>query len=327
MTDDHGLTVDADSIAGPVRTRGVGAVRTLVLILAWLTFVGAGWVLVPGTALAQETGSLDEVESLMAEGRIIQAREVLEAWLESRLPSASREDRQRGIWLRGKLTVDPSMAEVDFRRLVLEYPGGPYSADALFRLGLYAELRGDRPEARSLLERLIRDYPASPLVQEAESWLTTLAGEAPPRPPPAAPPGTEMPPEARPERVIPAPIDPVEASWSFAVQVGAFSNLDHARRLADRLTHAGYEPRVVGVPGDELARVRVGRFPLREEAEALVRALEARGFEARVVPDAWSEVPVGTEGGGLTRSIRGLPGPAPAGSEPPPPDEPRLPVR
>ncbi len=308
--DYHGSMVDVDSVASPVRIRGAGTVRTLVLILVWLVFAGAGRALVPGTALAQETGSLDEVESLMAEGRIIQAREVLEVWLESRLPSASRDDRQRGIWLRGKLTVDPSMAEVDFRRLVLEYPGGPYSADALFRLGLCAELRGDRPEARSLLERLIRDYPASPLVQEAESWLTTLAGEAPPLPAPAAPPGTETPPEARPERVTPTPIDPVEASWSFAVQLGAFSNLDRARQLADRLTYAGYEPRVVGVPGDDLARVRVGRFPLREEAEALVRALEERGFEARVVPDAWSEVPVGTEGGGLARSIKGLPGPA-----------------
>jgi hypothetical protein len=108
------------------------------LLLALMAYVG------PGPALAQGAGSLDQVESLMSEGRIIQAREVLMAWLDSRLSSASREDRQRGIWLRGRLTVDPSMAEVDFRRLVLEYPGGPYSAAALLRLGLHAELRGER---------------------------------------------------------------------------------------------------------------------------------------------------------------------------------------
>ncbi len=149
MMDDHGLMVDADSLAGPVRTRGAGAVRTLVLILAWLAFVGAGRVLVPGTALAQETGSLDEVESLMAEGRIIQAREVLEVWLDSRYPSASRDDRQRGIWLRGKLTVDPSMAEVDFRRLVLEtLRGVPFGETISY--GALAERIGHPGAARAV---------------------------------------------------------------------------------------------------------------------------------------------------------------------------------
>jgi len=261
-----------------------------------------GSCLAPGGVAAQGAGPLDQVESLMAEGRIMEAREVLEVWLDSRLASAGREDRQRGIWLRGRLTVDPSMAEVDFRRLVLEYPGGPHSADALFRLSLLAELRGDMVEALALLERLLRDYPLSPLVEDAAVWEQALSGglaagvrlashvdEGPPLP---AHPLTEA---------APVPLNPAEASWSFAVQLGAFRSIERARALADRLRHAGHQPRIVGIPGDELARVRVGRFPLREEAEALARDLEGEGFEVRVVADAWSEERVGTgEGGGGT---------------------------
>jgi hypothetical protein len=278
--------------------KGVWAARTLVLATALLVLSHAEPV------VAQGAVSLDEVEALMAEGRIIQAREVLEAWLDSRLDSASRDERQRGIWLRGRLTVDPSMSEVDFRRLVLEYPGGPYSADALYRLGLFAELRGDGTEARSLLERLIRDYPASPLVEDARPWLASLAGKDVPPPRPDLQGGEPSPGiDTLPETVMAAPLDSAEASWSFAVQLGAFSSLERARSLADRLRHAGYEPRIVGIPGDDLARVRVGRFPLREEAQALAGELQGRGFEVRVVADVWSEERVGTgeSGSGLRR--------------------------
>lgn len=261
--------------------------------------------LTPGASAAQGSGPLDQVESLVAEGRIVEAREILLTWLDSRLTSASREDRQRGFWLRGRLTVDPSMAEVDFRRLVLEYPGGPYSADALFRLGLLAEIRGDREEALSLLERLLRDYPLSPLVEEASVWQRALSGDAAVgvRLTPPADEAPLLPPDPR-AQYHPAPLDSAEASWSFAVQLGAFSTIERARALADRLRHAGYQPRIVGVPGDELARVRVGRFPVREEAEALATDLLGRGFEVRVVADAWSEERVGTGEGGAGADVR-----------------------
>ncbi len=129
--------------------------------------------------------SLDRVEVLTAEGRIMAARDALEAWLELMEPSASRVDLQRAIWLRGRLTVDPSMAEADFRRLVLEYPGGPYSDDALWRLGLSAAARGDSAQAQNFFISLARDYPSGPLAGKAEDWLRGHGVEA--MPPPRSP--------------------------------------------------------------------------------------------------------------------------------------------
>lgn len=220
--------------------------------------------------------SLDRVEVLTAEGRIMAARDALEAWLELMEPSASRGDLQRAIWLRGRLTVDPSMAEADFRRLVLEYPGGPYSDDALWRLGLSAAARGDSAQAQNFFISLARDYPSGPLAGKAEDWLRGHGVEA-------------MPPPRSPEPEVSAPppgTGQEEDVGSFSVQLGAFQNLDLARGLAEKLQVAGYAPRLVRTPGNDLSRVRIGRFSSREGAEVRAQELAARGFDVTVVSDA-----------------------------------------
>ena len=232
-------------------------------------------LLVPVPATPQERASLEEVEALMARGRILEARETLEAWWDDQGPNVERMDRQRSLWLRARLTVDPSMAEMDLRRLVLEFPGGPYSDDALLRLGQSAELRGDLRGAHSHYTALIRGYPSSPLRDVAEAWLRERGPEVEALgPEPAA--GAEDPTAATGDGVI-------------SVQAGAFRSLDGALSLADRLRSAGFDPRVVRVPGDPLIRVRLGRFQLREGAEGLKSELESAGFEAAVVLDALSE--------------------------------------
>ncbi len=235
-------------------------------------------------AMAQEGPSLNEVEALMAQGRIVEAREILENWWTTRLSIASRTDRQRGIWLRGKLTVDPALAELDFRRLVLEFPGGPFSDDALVRLALSAELRGDLREAQAAFRNLIRDYPSSPRVPEAELWVRTHAGEIaalPPSPP------------------RPVPVPPARGAGSRrGLGTSPFNSGPFAASMGlgpstEQLRGAGYQPRLVRTPGNDLARVRIGRFISREGADALARELEGRGFAVTLVTDAGSEERVG----------------------------------
>jgi hypothetical protein len=231
---------------------------------------------------AQESATLERVETLMAEGRILQARQTLEAWWARVGPDASRTEWQRSIWLRGRLTVDPAMAELDYRRLVLEYPGGPYSDDALYRLGQLAQARGDLRETQSHFQMLVRDYPSSPRSPEAERWLREHADEIAALQD-VAPVVERAPPE-----------DPAEPGvGDFSVQVGAFRSLERARDLARRIGESGYRARLVRTPGTELARVRVGRFSSRDEAEALGRTLEGLGFDHTLVSDAGSEERIG----------------------------------
>jgi hypothetical protein len=239
---------------------------------------------------AQEGASLNEVETFIAGGMITEARETLETWWNTRFPVASRGDRQRGIWLRGKLTVDPSIAELDFRRLVLEYPGGPYSDDALFRLGLSAELRGDLRAAHSSFETLVRDYPSSPRRSEARQWIQDHAREIEALP---EAPLAEMPEEASTPAVLEGSSGQGGNPGNFAVQVGAFRSLDGALLLANQLRNAGHQARVVRTPGPDLARVRVGHFRNREEAETLALILADEGWEVTLATDAGQEAVIG----------------------------------
>ena len=260
------------------------------------SLVGSLAVLVVGFASpgqAQQDVSLNAVESLMAQGRILDARTILELWLEDEGAGVSRSDRQRSLWLRASLTVDPSMADRDFRRLTLEFPGGPFSDDALFRLALSAESRGDLRAAHAHFQGLVRDYPVSPLRSTAEAWLGEHADEVAALPA-ADPPEVAALPELSPPRPEPLPESIIEEeAGNLSVQSGAFQSLDRARQLADGLREAGYLPRVVRVPGSELVRVRVGRFRTRDEAEVLASELEGRGFDATIVRDAQLEEEVG----------------------------------
>lgn len=225
----------------------------------WLV-LAVGLVPLPPTPLAAQTtpGDLDRVEALVDAGDAEGARRALEGWWDRVGEGAPREEFQRALWLRALLTLEADRAELDYRRLVLEYPGGPWSDRALFRLAQAAEARGDRGAAGEHLQRLLRDYPASSHLEEARRMLAR-----------------------------PAP------SGSWAVQLGAFSSSAGAREVAERARAAGFEPRLVRTPGTDLVRVRLGTFPDESAARGLLQQVRARGLEATVVDDAHRESPAG----------------------------------
>jgi len=231
-------------------------------------------------ATASDTVTLDRVDDLVQAGRTEDARATLLRWWSRVLPRASRRDVQRGLWLRARLTVDPSQAALDYQRLVVEYPGGPYSAQALFRLAQAAWESGDSAEAARDVARLARDYPGSRVGGDAEAWLTAAG------PPPPAPAVTKK------DSVVAPPAAAV-AGGRYAVQLGAFSSETLARNLQRKARDAGFEARLVRLPGSRLLRVRVGRFGTTAAAAEVSKRLETRGFTAAVVTDADQEEPVG----------------------------------
>lgn len=287
--------------------------RVVPTVLALLAALGLGLPAAP--AAAQEPASLERVEELTRLGRTEEARLILVAWWEEGRPAASRRDRQRGLWLRGRLTVDPDQAALDFRRLTIQYPGGPFSGRALFRLAQGAWAVGDGEVADAYVQRLVRDYPGSLEAREARSWLEA-AGPAP-EPPPSrlrAEDATAAEEEADADGAdatadaagsgeaaradggveaypAPTPAGPgsVVAARSFAVQLGAFAQERRARALRDRMAAEGWDVRLVLVEGSDLVRVRLGRFETLAEAEELLETVQARGLTAALVRDAHRE--------------------------------------
>jgi cell division protein FtsN len=200
------------------------------------------------------------------------------------------------------------MAGLDFQRLVLEYPGGPYSDEALLRLGLISAAAEDFPRAAGYFRTLVTDYPRSPQRRRAQEWLaenlvaveeaelanaaSRLAesreavlpapGSRDPELPGPGPRGPDV------DTRAPAEVAPTR----YAVQVGAFESEERARDLLVSVRASGFEARLVRVAGNVLVRVRVGAFLDRAGAVELMDRVRRRGHEATIVVDVAEEEPI-----------------------------------
>ena len=288
------------------RRRGVGFFPALILAVGVAVPLGA-----------QE--SLDAVDSLALAGRADEARTVLESWWVSERVRSSRRDRQHGLWLRAILTVDPRMASLDFQRLVLEYPGGSYSDEAMLRLGLISTAAEDLPRAAEYFRTLVSDYPRSPRRRQAEEWLsdhsvvveeaevaareaeaaareeeavareaaTGASSDAAADPSAASDAATDV---QEPE--VDSPARAEMPSRRYAVQVGAFESEERARSLLAAVNASGFDARIIRVPGSPLVRVRIGAFPDRTGAAELMNRVRRRGHEATIAADVADEEPM-----------------------------------
>lgn len=79
------------------------------------------------------------------------------------------------LFWRATLSKTAAGAERDYRRIAVEYPLSPRSAEALFRLSQLEMTRGDRTSARAHLERLQREHPSGPTSTRASVALARLA--------------------------------------------------------------------------------------------------------------------------------------------------------
>jgi len=258
--------------------------------------------------------ALVRVEQLTAEARFASARDELAAWFEAAWDASTREDRQRALWLRGRLTVDAGMAERDYRRLVVEYPGGAFSDEALIRLAQLAWARSDADAALRHLRMLVRDYPESEHRAEALELTARLGAGGAPVSGGVTTPGAPAPVDApqgdasQGSPPQPAPPPPVAAppvmgglgsgavpgtfdGRPFAIELGAFSTEPPAQTIAAAAIAAGVEIRVVGLPGSDLIHIRTGAFVSQMEAQARALALRLQGLPAAVVADREEEGP------------------------------------
>lgn len=258
-----------------------------VLVLAVAIGLSAG----PGSA---QTG-LEEIDQLTRAGSTAAARAALVVWWDAEHDAASRDVQQRALWLRARLTVDPEQAMRDYQRLVVLYPGGTFTDQALLRLAQAAHAMGDGRQAQAHVEALVRDYPGSPVRSTAERWLEA-AGDPPP--PPAGTPS-----QAAPERAGAAPRTPsgdvpsggapgaATPARYYAVQLGAFGEEDRALGVAAAGREAGFDVRMVRVEGSPFFHVRVGMFPDRPEALELFNSLARAGVQGALVQDERAELP------------------------------------
>lgn len=158
------------------------------------------------------------------------------------------------------------------------------------------------PDTKSYSFRLdqLAPTPSAPMPAPTVAEQETPAGavDAVPASPPSPEPDVDVTPElevepapnslaasAAPAPDESAPVPPAEAE-AWVVQLGSFSSVDNARRLAAQLELRGYAPFVTefSTGGQTLHRVRVGPAGTRDQAEALASRLKAQGQNTKVVP-------------------------------------------
>ena len=98
---------------------------------------------------------------------------------------------------------------------------------------------------------------------------------------PATPPAAALTAAAKPAPPVAPPVaaaSPAAGNTGFAVQLGAFSKVEDANALRDKLRAAGFSAFVEGVRSDKgaLSRVRVGPVATRAEADALKSQVASR---------------------------------------------------
>lgn len=261
--------------------------------------------------------SLEQVERLTRLGRADEARNALMRWWEDDRGDASRRELQRGFWLRGRLTVDPVQAELDFQRLAVLYPSGQFTPDAILRLAQASWAMGDEAAARGYVATLERDYPRSDARDTADEWLADAGpipepGDTPTRVVGGVPssvvegagavPGdsgedaddpeqvTDSASATEPDADAPGEADAAAAPvMNYYVQLGAFADEQRALTLFDEVRTEGVDLRVVRVAGSRFTHVRVGRFAERAEAVEVLEELAAQGISAALVRDDRAE--------------------------------------
>ena len=233
--------------------------------------------------------ALDSVDALARTGRTEEARTLLETWWNHDRTRSSRHERQHALWLRALLTVDPWTAALDYQRLVVQYPAGPYSGGALVRLAMIADFDEDVLRAAGYYRILLQDYPRSPDQVRARQWLRAHAKEIEEAEAAAAQP-TDADVAVSTGEEPPVQQVTMEASsvW-YAVQLGAFSTRERARTVAVSMRLASSEIRLVRVTGSPLFRIRVGRFAERSKAAGFKDEIVELGYDATVVSDAAEE--------------------------------------
>lgn len=199
---------------------------------------------------------------------------------------------------------DRSGARRMFERLMREHSTGALSAKAAFWAGRLAledeDLARGCPSLVAARERAAGDVE---LVNQVDYYLQRCpppgalppvpADTAPSRPTRAAPP---PPPARRPApppptrdttRRVPPPADtmppspPARPGKEYSVQVAAFPRERDAQALVEVLKQRGYEARMWGTAPP--FRVRVGRYPTREDATAAAERMKAARLNAMVV--------------------------------------------
>jgi cell division septation protein DedD len=135
-----------------------------------LTLVAA---MIPAISTAQETAVVNPVykraQTLVNDGNATAGHALVDSMINVANPGSN--DYAEAVFWRAVLAGIAADAEMDYRRIVVDYPRSPRVEDALIRLSQLEIARANYDGALRHLNTLITDYPQSPSRARAGYWM------------------------------------------------------------------------------------------------------------------------------------------------------------
>lgn len=195
------------------------------------------------------------------------------------------------LYSAGVVAGNADSAMLYLRRVSIEFSRSEWADKSLLRLTQLAFATGDIPAARRAAERLVEDYPTSPVLADGAFWAGRAHFEQNDldggcrylaQAEDAATQNVELANriryyQQRCSAVAQAARDTTSIDTNqpgrvtYSVQIAAVGNATAADNVTRQLAAEGYQPHIVMEDG--LFKVRVGRFATRAEAERLVAPL------------------------------------------------------
>lgn len=129
-------------------------------------------LLAQGGARSAHDTVFARAQQLVAEGNGDAGRALVATQLERATPGSA--EYVEALFWRAALAGTATEAEADYRRIIVEHSASPRVEDALTRMAQLELARGRHAEALRHLERLVREYPASPSRARTHYWLARV---------------------------------------------------------------------------------------------------------------------------------------------------------
>ncbi len=248
--------------------------------------------------VAPQDALMREVIRLATEGQTDSAKALINTQLSSLSPFS--EGYPYVLFTAGLVSDTAETAEQYFRRVSIEYSDSPWADRSLLRLAQLAFADGDLSDSRRYTDRILLDYPTSPVRAEAAFWAGRAEFDLN-----NSTAGCQYMVQAQSESSVnielgnraafylqrcadvfaaqqagtvnadsAAAETPDPGTTVFSVQVAAVRTASAADAAMQSLRAQGYSPRVFRQGG--FFKVRIGRFTSRSDANDLARQLTRR---------------------------------------------------
>jgi TolA-binding protein len=191
--------------------------------------------------------------SYLNDGNYLRACDIFEIILTEFKEGSFRQEAGMGLGDAYFLQGDFNKADDYYARLLAENSSSNLKPELYYRMSQVGLKTGDTQLAKEYLIKLKEEFP--------DSSIKFIESDIP--------------------QALTCP-----TAFYYTVQVGAFSSINNAKNLKDKLVQRDYPAYIeeAGSAGEVSYRVRVGKLALRHEALELEKKLSSEGYPTKICP-------------------------------------------